>query len=98
MAGAGVKTVVAIIASGIVGTFGFILSLIFGAQIGGNGSLYGGLSASNITKITTNIGNGVVAGSGFVSLIFLGEAGAVALAIFALVFLALKAFGSGAGD
>jgi hypothetical protein len=92
-----VKNVIAIIAATIIGVFGFILALVFGAQLGGNASLFGSLSASNITKITTNVGNAIVAGSGFLTIIYLGGAGAVALAIFALVFLALKSFGGVAG-
>ena len=92
-----VKAVVSIIVASIVAIIGFALVLVFGAQIGGNASLYGSLSASNITKITTNVGNGVVTGSSFFSLIFLGAAAALVLAIIALVFVAVKAFGLAGG-
>jgi hypothetical protein len=87
---AGTKTVVGIVVASIVAIIGFALVLVFGAQIGGNSSLYGSLSASNITKITTNVANGVVTGSSFFSLIFLGAAAAIVLAIIALVFVAVK--------
>ena len=92
-----VKAVVSIIVASIVAIIGFALVLVFGAQIGGNASLYGSLSASNITKITTNVGNGVVTGSSFFSLIFLGAAAALVLGIIALVFLAVRGLGAGAG-
>ena len=94
---AGLQTIVAVIASSILATFGFALVLIFGAQVGGNASLYGGLSASNITKITTNVGNGVVAGSGFFTLVFLGAAGALVIGILGLVFLGIQSLRGGAG-
>ena len=90
-----VKAVVAIIVASIVAIIGFALVLVFGAQIGGNASLYGSLSASNITQITTNVGNGVVTGSSFFSLIFLGAAAALVLAIIALVFVAVKGLSGG---
>jgi hypothetical protein len=92
----GLNQIIAVIGASLIGVFGFVLVLIFGAQVGGNAGLYGSLSASNVTKITTNIGNGVVAGSGFVVLIFLGAAGAVTLGIFLLVFSTIQHFrGSG---
>ena len=89
------RTVIAIVVASVVAIIGFALVLVFGAQIGGNASLYGSLSASNITKITTNVGNGVVTGSSFFSLIFLGAAAALVLAIVALVFVAVKSLGGG---
>ena len=91
----GLNTIIAVIGASLIGVFGFILVLIFGAQVGGNAGLYGSLSSSNVTKITTNIGNGVVAGSGFVVLIFLGAAGAVTLGIFLLVFATIQHFRGG---
>jgi hypothetical protein len=93
-----VKAVVAIIVASIVSIIGFALVLVFGAQIGGNASLYGSLSASNITKITTNVGNGVVTGSSFFSLIFLGAAAALVLGVISLVFVAVKGLGLGGGS
>lgn len=95
---ASTKAVISIVVASIVAIVGFALVLVFGAQIGGNSSLYGGLSASNITKITTNVGNGVVTGSSFFSLIFLGAAAALVLAIIALVFVAVKGLGGGRGE
>lgn len=92
-----VKAVVAVIVASIVAIIGFALVLVFGAQIGGNASLYGSLSASNITKITTNVGNGVVTGSSFFSLIFLGAAAALVLGVISLVFVAVKGI-AGKGD
>lgn len=92
-----VKAVVSIIVASIVAIIGFALVLVFGAQIGGNSSLYGSLSASNITKITTNVGNGVVTGSSFFSLVFLGAAAALVLAIISLVFVAVKGLSGGRG-
>lgn len=92
-----VKSVVAVIVASIVAIIGFALVLVFGAQIGGNASLYGSLSASNITKITTNVGNGVVTGSSFFSLIFLGAAAALVLGVISLVFVAVKGI-AGKGD
>ena len=89
---AGIHTVVTVIGSSLIGVFGFILVLIFGAQVGGNSSLYGSLSSSNVSAITGNIGKGVVSGSGFVPLIFLGSAGAVTLGIFLLVFEVVSHF------
>jgi hypothetical protein len=95
---ASTKAVVGIVVASIVAIIGFALVLVFGAQIGGNASLYGGLSASNITKITTNVGNGVVTGSSFFSLIFLGAAAALVLAIVSLVFIAVKGLAIGGKD
>lgn len=92
------RTVIAIVVASIVAVIGFALVLVFGAQIGGNSSLYGSLSSSNISKITANVGNGVVTGSSFFSLIFLGAAAALVLAIIALVFVAVKALGVGGKD
>lgn len=92
-----VKTVLAVLIASIAAVVGFSLVLVFGAQIAGNGTLYGSLSASNITKITTNVGNGVVTGSSFFSLIFLGSAAAFVLGIIGLVFVALTVFRSGIG-
>ena len=81
----------------IVAIIGFALVLVFGAQIGGNSALYGSLSSSNISKITANVGNGVVTGSSFFGLIFLGAAAALVLGIVALVFIAAKGLGGGRG-
>jgi len=92
---ASTKAVVSIVVSSIVAIIGFALVLVFGAQIGGNSALYGSLSASNITKITTNVANGVVTGSSFFSLIFLGAAAALVLAIIALVFIAVRGLTGG---
>ena len=89
------KTVIAVIASSVLAVFGFAIVLIFGAQVGGNASLYGNAPATNITKITTNVFNGVVAGSGFFTLIFLGGAAALVIGIIALVFTAFGALKSG---
>lgn len=89
------RTVIAIVVASIVAVIGFALVLVFGAQIGGNSSLYGSLAAQNISKITANVGSGVVTGSSFFSLIFLGAAAALVLAIIALVFVAVKALGGG---
>lgn len=89
------RAVVAIVVASIVAIIGFALVLVFGAQIGGNSSLYGSLSAQNISKITANVGSGVVTGSSFFSLIFLGAAAALVLAIVALVFVAVKQLGGG---
>jgi len=93
----GTKTVFAILIASVAAIMGFALVLVFGAQVGGNASLYGSLSASNITKITTNVGNGVVTGSSFFSLIFLGSAVAFVLGIVGLVFVGLQSLG-GRGD
>ena len=87
-----VKAVFAILIASVAAIVGFSLVLVFGAQIAGNASLYGSLSASNITKITTNVGNGVVTGSSFFGLIFLGAAAAFVLGIIGLVFVALTTF------
>lgn len=95
---ASTKAVVSIVVASIVAIIGFALVLVFGAQIGGNASLYGSLSSSNITKITTNVANGVVTGSSFFSLIFLGAAAALVLAIIALVFVAVKGLAGGRGE
>jgi hypothetical protein len=72
--------------------------LVFGAQIGGNASLYGNLPAGNITKITTNVANGIVAGSGFYSLIFFGGAAAFVLGLVGLVIFGAKSLGGAASD
>ena len=93
-----VKTVIAVLIASIAAIVGFSLVLVFGAQIAGNSALYGSLSASNITKITTNVGNGVVTGSSFFSLIFLGSAAAFVLGIIGLVFVALTTFRGAAGS
>ena len=85
------KVIVGVIAASVLAVFGFAIVLIFGAQVGGNAP------ASNITKITTNVFNGVVAGSGFFTLIFLGGAAALVIGIIALVFTAFGALKSGAG-
>lgn len=92
------KAVIGIVVASIVAIIGFALVLVFGAQIGGNASLYGSLPAGNITKITTNVANGVVTGSSFFSLIFLGAAAALVLAIVALVFIAVKGLSGGGHD
>ena len=92
------KTVIAVIAASVLAVFGFAIVLIFGAQIAGNSSLYGNLPATNITKITTNVANGVVAGSGFFTLIFLGSAVAFVLGIIGLVFVAVSALRGGLGS
>ena len=44
--------VLAIIAAGVGGTFGFLFLLIIGGQIGGSSGIYGNLPTSNITAIT----------------------------------------------
>src|SRR5690242_18379335 len=93
--GMGIGTTLLIIGAVIVGVFGFILSLVFGAQLSST-SLFSSLPATNQTKINANIGNGVVAGSAFVPLIYLGGAGALALAIFSLIFLVFRHIHSGA--
>ena len=93
-----VKAIIAIIVGGLVGVLGFALILVFGAQVGGNSALYGNLPATNITKITTNVGNGVVSGSSFFSLIFLAAAGAIALALVSLIFIAVRHFSAGGDD
>jgi len=90
-----VKTVIAVLVASVAAIVGFSLVLVFGAQIAGNASLYGSLSASNVTKITTNVGNGVVTGSTFFPLIFLGSAASFVLGILGLVFVALKTFHAG---
>ncbi len=81
--------VLGIIAAGVGGTFGFLFLLIIGGQIGGTSGIYGGLSASNISAITGNIGKAVVTGSSFVILIYLGAGVAIAAA---MIFLALSVF------
>lgn len=81
--------VLGIIAAGVGGTFGFLFLLIIGGQIGGTSGIYGGLSASNISAITGNIGKAVVTGSSFVILIYLGAGVAIAAA---MIFLALTVF------
>ena len=81
--------VLAIIAAGVGGTFGFLFLLIIGGQIGGQSGIYGSLSASNISAITGNIGKAVVVGSQFVILIYLGAGVAIAAA---MIFLALSVF------
>lgn len=93
-AGMGIGTTLLIIGAVIVGVFGFILSLVFGAQLSST-TLFSSLPATNQTKINANIGNGVVAGSAFVPLIYLGGAGALSLAIFALIFLVFRHIGHG---
>ncbi len=45
-----VKTVIAVLVASVAAIVGFSLVLVFGAQIAGNASLYGSLSASNVTK------------------------------------------------
>lgn len=90
--GIGIGTTLLIIGAVIVGVFGFILSLVFGAQLSST-SLFSSLPATNQTKVNANIGNGVVAGSAFVPLIYLGGAGALSLAIFALIFLVFRHIG-----
>lgn len=87
--GAGLGSTLLIIGAVIVGVFGFILALVFGAQLS-NTALFSSLPATNQTKINANIGNGVVAGSSFVPLIYLGGAGALSLAIFSLIFLVFR--------
>jgi hypothetical protein len=87
--GAGIGTTLLIIGAVIVGVFGFILALVFGAQLSST-SLFSSLPTTNQTKINANIGNGVVAGSAFVPLIYLGGAGALSLAIFSLIFLVFR--------
>jgi len=81
--------VLAIVAAAVGGVFGFLFLLIIGGQIGGTSGIYGGISASNITKITTNIGNAVVTGSSFIVLLYLGAGVALAAA---MIFLALHVF------
>ena len=81
--------VLAIIAAGVGGTFGFLFLLIIGGQIGGSSGIYGNLPTSNITAITGNIGKAVVTGSNFVVLIYLGAGVAIAAS---MIFLALHVF------
>jgi hypothetical protein len=73
--------------------FIFLFLLILGAQFAGISSLYGNLPATNVTKITTNIANGVVTASGFTPLIYLGFAIAIVSVAIALAIVAFKRFG-----
>src|SRR5438046_10749145 len=83
--GGGIGSTLLIVAAIIIAVFGGTLALVFGAQLA-NTSLFTGLPASNQTAINANLGKAVVAGSQFMPLVYLGGFGALALAIFLLIF------------
>jgi hypothetical protein len=88
-AGGGIGSTLLIVAAIIVAVFGGTLALVFGAQLS-NTSLFSGLPASNQTAVNGNLGKAVVAGSQFMPLVYLGGFGALALAIFLLIFIVLR--------
>ncbi len=88
-AGAGIGSTLLIVAAIIIAVFGGTLALVFGAQLSST-SLFSGLPASNQTAVNGNLGKAVVAGSQFMPLVYLGGFGALALAIFLLIFTILR--------
>jgi hypothetical protein len=93
--GMGIGSTILIVAAIIVAVFGGTLALVFGAQLSST-SLFSSLPASNQTAVNGNLGKAVVAGSQFMPLIYLGGFGALALAIFLLIFVVLRHVRSGA--
>ena len=87
--GGGIGSTLLIVAAIIIAVFGGTLALVFGAQLA-NTSLFTGLPASNQTAINGNLGKAVVAGSQFMPLVYLGGFGALALAIFLLIFTVIR--------
>jgi hypothetical protein len=87
--GAGIGSTLLIVAAIIIAVFGGTLALVFGAQLSST-SLFSGLPASNQTAVNGNLGKAVVAGSQFMPLVYLGGFGALALAIFLLIFVILR--------
>lgn len=87
--GSGIGSTLLIVAAIIIAVFGGTLALVFGAQLS-NTSLFSGLPASNQTAVNGNLGKAVVAGSQFMPLVYLGGFGALALAIFLLIFVILR--------
>jgi len=87
--GGGIGSTLLIVAAIIIAVFGGTLALVFGAQLA-NTSLFTGLPASNQTAINANLGKAVVAGSQFMPLVYLGGFGALALAIFLLIFTVIR--------
>ena len=88
-AGGGIGGTLLIVAAIIVAVFGGTLALVFGAQLSST-SLFSSLPASNQTAVNGNLGKAVVAGSQFMPLVYLGGFGALALAIFLLIFVVLR--------
>lgn len=88
-AGGGIGSTLLIVAAIIIAVFGGTLALVFGAQLAST-SLFTGLPASNQTAVNGNLGKAVVAGSQFMPLVYLGGFGALALAIFLLIFTVLR--------
>src|SRR6266851_596853 len=87
--GGGIGSTLLIVAAIIIAVFGGTLALVFGAQLSST-SLFSGLPASNQTAVNGNLGKAVVAGSQFMPLVYLGGFGALALAIFLLIFTILR--------
>src|SRR5437867_13400146 len=87
--GGGIGSTLLIVAAIIIAVFGGTLALVFGAQLA-NTSLFTGLPSSNQTAINGNLGKAVVAGSQFMPLVYLGGFGALALAIFLLIFTVIR--------
>ena len=87
--GMGIGSTILIVAAIIIAVFGGTLALVFGAQLSST-SLFSSLPASNQTAVNGNLGKAVVAGSQFMPLIYLGGFGALALAIFLLIFVVLR--------
>jgi hypothetical protein len=93
-AGAGIGNTLLIVAAIIIAVFGGTLALVFGAQLSST-SLFSSLPASNQTAVNGNLGKAVVAGSQFMPLVYLGGFGALALAIFLLIFVVIRHLRSG---
>jgi hypothetical protein len=87
--GAGIGNTLLIVAAIIIAVFGGTLALVFGAQLSST-SLFSSLPASNQTAVNGNLGKAVVAGSQFMPLVYLGGFGALALAIFLLIFVVIR--------
>jgi len=87
--GAGIGSTLLIVAAIIIAVFGGTLALVFGAQLSST-SLFSGLPVSNQTAVNGNLGKAVVAGSQFMPLVYLGGFGALALAIFLLIFTVIR--------
>lgn len=87
--GGGIGSTLLIVAAIIIAVFGGTLALVFGAQLSST-SLFSSLPASNQTAVNGNLGKAVVAGSQFMPLVYLGGFGALALAIFLLLFVVLR--------
>jgi len=87
--GGGIGSTLLIVAAIIIAVFGGTLALVFGAQLATT-SLFSGLPASNQTAVNGNLGKAVVAGSQFMPLVYLGGFGALALAIFLLIFTVIR--------